>query len=924
MDSRLEKMEEKVSKNDFVEIFPMMEELLHKISIGELRPSPRQSLRFGVVRMAVLDYLGESEKGLALGDSLEKDKALEVIPGSEWASFQYRKSTILLNQEKFLESAQTYEKAIRLFEMQPQPDFSQVALCYNNLGYLQDILGFQNRSMENYYRAFEIWKISHLDDFENISTVLNNLIFAEIEYGNYSAASELLHFFERYVAETQSTYDLTQVEALDLEIKLLLNYSRYYGATKNDRLLDLNLTKAEKLLKTSPKDFFAEQWGVLAVMYEEAGFLQKELKNYSAAVAYYERMRNLPLSGFFEMKYHANLAIVYYDAGENEKSLAFTRKSLSLLNQFGFEGSSSFSLQVLQADLLYRMGREEASILGLQKMLGELLDREISRSSIPQLSYRDFSRLNNVRYLTILIKAGQIFRKVGLKNNNRSDLRCSYALFLIAAEMFQEYYLKGSYTQSLENIHRQIQEGLLFMALEKGLLKKEEKILVVELLEKNGSQQGWKKFLSKNEEFLGTTADFLRELNLKSLELNQVNASSDQEKGLRDELRQIERRIEEEDTYRFFTGGSFTLVEFQKKLSPQTTVLSYAVTENQVFVTLIQRGHLEIFSLGPVAPVSSWTEEFQNSLRRLDDSYKEAATVLFRLLIGPLSKQLTDEVFILPDDFLHVLPFEALLDDKRKFLLENHRVSYQQSFRQMSFQRLKSRPLGDGFLVAFAPEYQGTGYQAIQNNLTEVSQLVQALDGHLYIGQHATKMSFVNSFTDYQVHHLAMHSAQDPVNFEESALIFSGGEKLRLGDLYQMNFPAELVVLSACNTGLGQLMPGEGLMSLSKALSFAGVKSTVYSLWEVPDRETADLMVDFYREIQEGKPKNTALTLAKRRFLAENPLKKHPFFWAGFVLNGKSEPLEKPYFRGGYWWSLGLVLVIVGALFYSLKIRKRK
>ena len=901
IDPRILEIEKEQFGTNFQKAFPLIEQVLKEYH--EL--SPVEIQRFGAIQMGFFTIQGDPERGLRLADSLEKLPNLASLPPASWASIHFQRGEIYSYLEKFLEASRSYEQAILLFDQQAKPNLDEVALCHNNLGYALDVLGFQNRSQASYYRAFEIWKSNNLEDFANISTVLNNLIFSEVEYGDFEAAEELLRFFDRYVQEAKKSFSLEPMAELDLEIKLLLNYSRYYGATKNNRLLDQNLTRAETLMRFAPRPFFEENWAIMASMYEEAGFLQKELKNFNAAIQYYERMKSLPLSGFYLMKYHANLAIVYYDAEQNQESLKYARKSLELFEQYGFGGSSGFSLKILQADLLHRLGMQSESIEMIEDMFSTLLDRRIKQEEVSNLVYADFDQLNNGRYLTILIKAGQIFRRIGNQSNSESDLRASFALFRVAAEMFQEYYLKGSYTQELDELNRQIEDGILLLWAESGLFSEEEKYQTLALLELNESQQGWKKFLSKNEEFLGSTSSILQELNLKALEINQGQNSELQEKNLQAELKQIEKRMEEEEAYRFFTGGNFDWKVFQNTLSQQETVIKYIVTDRQVYALLIQNSGIRLFSLASKDMINSWTEEFRTSLTKLDESYRVPAENLYKLLIGPFVHELTSIIQILPDDQLHALPFEALMDEKGEFLVQRFSFSYQQSFRQMAYQSPKNEKNASNFLVAFAPDYQGTGFQAIQNNLEEVESLSQALGGKVYSGSKATKRTFVESFTDYQVHHLAMHAEQQPGNFEESALIFAQGEKLLLRELYQMNFPSELVVLSACNTGMGQLMPGEGLMSLSKALSLAGVKSTVYSLWEVPDRETSDLMVNFYEEIKRGKSKDEALSLAKRKFLETNPLKKHPIFWAGFVLNGKTEPLNAP-------WVTNRLLLILG------------
>jgi CHAT domain-containing protein len=137
-----------------------------------------------------------------------------------------------------------------------------------------------------------------------------------------------------------------------------------------------------------------------------------------------------------------------------------------------------------------------------------------------------------------------------------------------------------------------------------------------------------------------------------------------------------------------------------------------------------------------------------------------------------------------------------------------------------------------------------------------------------------------------------MHSIVDETNLNESCLVFSNNEKLFFSDLYGLSFPAKMVVLSACDTGNGSLKSGEGIMSLSRALTYAGVQSSVYSLWQVPDKETSEIMLSFYKNLKEGQTKSEALANAKRTFLRNNPMKKQPFYWAGFVVNGNIQPIQ--------------------------------
>lgn len=118
-------------------------------------------------------------------------------------------------------------------------------------------------------------------------------------------------------------------------------------------------------------------------------------------------------------------------------------------------------------------------------------------------------------------------------------------------------------------------------------------------------------------------------------------------------------------------------------------------------------------------------------------------------------------------------------------------------------------------------------------------------------------------------------------------------ELLYLRELYDLEIPADMVVLSACETGIGELQNGEGVISLARGFTYAGAKSIITSLWNVNDQKTADLMVDFYRNLKEGQQKDNALANAKRSYLQQTSGNlAHPFYWAGFIPIGNMDSIE--------------------------------
>ncbi len=163
-------------------------------------------------------------------------------------------------------------------------------------------------------------------------------------------------------------------------------------------------------------------------------------------------------------------------------------------------------------------------------------------------------------------------------------------------------------------------------------------------------------------------------------------------------------------------------------------------------------------------------------------------------------------------------------------------------------------------------------------------------------GARATEDQFVKEAGQYRVLHLATHGKANDREGDYSFLAFTEqkdsleNELLYVRDIYNLALNAELVTLSACETGIGKLQKGEGIISLARAFAYAGAGSIVTSLWSVNDEQTKDLMLLFYRELQRGKPKNEALQSAKRQLAAQPG--SHPFYWAGFVAIGDMRPLK--------------------------------
>jgi CHAT domain-containing protein len=183
----------------------------------------------------------------------------------------------------------------------------------------------------------------------------------------------------------------------------------------------------------------------------------------------------------------------------------------------------------------------------------------------------------------------------------------------------------------------------------------------------------------------------------------------------------------------------------------------------------------------------------------------------------------------------------------------------------------------------------------------EVGAIEDALRGsesHVYIGRRATEDAFKKEAAHYRILHLATHFLSDDRQPLYSKIVLAQDPEaeedgyLQTYEIFNIRLNADLVVLSACNTGLGKLSKGEGLVGISRAFLYAGVPSLLVSLWSVDDESTSILMKSFYEHLSNGLNKKQALRQAKLEYLETVPNnKRDPFYWAPFILVGDWSPL---------------------------------
>jgi CHAT domain-containing protein len=306
------------------------------------------------------------------------------------------------------------------------------------------------------------------------------------------------------------------------------------------------------------------------------------------------------------------------------------------------------------------------------------------------------------------------------------------------------------------------------------------------------------------------------------------------------------------------------------------------------------------------------------------EEFVQAAHQVFQVLFGKIAPLLTTEIFISSTDILAGLCFETLLSkipeqiyrpNTWHFLGQEHALSYATAASLLRLQQTRrpNNPKADKF-IGFAPFFTGDtsllaaafpdvnttirrDLQPLPFSGTEVKMFEKITKGTGFYGEKATKAQFLTLASSAKIIHLATHGQTNKDLGDYSFLAFS--EKnlnsqeaiLYAHELYNLSLSTDLLVLSACETGLGNYDIGEGINGFVKASICAGSRSLVASLWPVNDKHTRTLMRNFYLELKKGKPKNIALWEAKKQFFEDNKAESAPFFWAGFVLSGDVAPI---------------------------------
>lgn len=305
-----------------------------------------------------------------------------------------------------------------------------------------------------------------------------------------------------------------------------------------------------------------------------------------------------------------------------------------------------------------------------------------------------------------------------------------------------------------------------------------------------------------------------------------------------------------------------------------------------------------------------------------------------------------DKLLIVPDDKLFFINFEELIMPSGKYLIEEKTIRYAYSasiLDQQSYLTSLARSnqnilsLTPGFSSQLKESYISSSkgdiidsswlYLIQQPFLINLASNLNTVDRSVSLtSMQATESNYKNQSADFKILHLGTHGILNDESPLFSKLIFAKDSiedgYLHTYEIYGQTLNADLAVLSACNSGNGQLVEGEGVLSLAHAFTHAGCPATLMTLWAVDEKSTSIILESFYKNLRSGQKKSVALRNAKLSFLESSPQElRDPYYWAGLVLIGSDASLFSA--SGRYWWLLAvLAFMVLFVYLYLARWRK--
>ncbi len=850
-------------------------------------------------------HLLEAEKWA--GETAEKKNALD-------ATIYQLLAVAYDKQGNFEKGLSVARKALesRISQKNGSPDEQRwLAVNYNNVGNLLIEKGDYSTAETCFKKAIRIHQQQHLkENRQLLSHYYNHLGLCYRESGKDELAWQAF-------GQAMQCFEKTDEKNEKFEIDLLLNLGAFLRR-KGDLKQAATILKRLRVLHASNPYQSEQVLSSIGMWHQKKGHwkaamdtLQLALKTSTA-----NKGRHHPVTAL----QHMRIGDLYAAKDQPEPALGSYQKALiSLLPKYDAPiGSPPKNRQSSHLQTL------------LQTLTGkaDMLLKKYDKTARPELLLQAFEH-----YKYGMNVLDNIHKGYAAEHVRRQIIDDAYAIYegaITAAWLLYETTENSAWLDTTYQVGERSKSRLMLLQNKALYLQDKDKTATKQLDEAYAFQVNLAWYLRNSEE--ARRADNT----LEEQKWNDVYAA---EKG-RFEAFKMRFQNDFPDWYSLYYQTPILSVDsLQKSLAEEEEVWMYLTGKKRLFIWVITQDKLSL-DVRPASPdlprlLHRYYQQLSHpaATREAVREFQETAHSLYRIVLPYRNKTLPKQLVIIPGGGLHGLPFEALITEKQKnhgfrdlnYLGNDCRVSYGLSATLLNEWKQKSSALSELNLLAVAPD-PIAGMGQITQHIPEAAAICSMFGGTHLKNHQATKKRFIEALQTHNIIHIASH-AQANLNHPERSLIrftpaadTSDNGALYASEIYGLEMQTRMVVLSACETGYGDLSKGEGRMSLARAFMYRGTPSLLTSLWKVDDRSTFGLMASFYQSVEKGKALNDALHQAQQEYLLQaDDVLAHPYYWSGFVLLGSTSKIVKPQ-RDTNWILWGVV--VLGGLVLTVRFKK--
>ncbi|MEM9447004.1 MAG: tetratricopeptide repeat protein [Cyanobacteria bacterium P01_E01_bin.6] len=827
---------------------------IHEQQLDSIHPSIASNLNNLAALYQSIGRYGEAEllyqRTLNIWDQQLEPQYAETVKTLGNLALLYRSMGRYADAEPFL------QRALLTSEQHLGGDHPLTATSLNNLALLYESIGRYREAELLYQRALNIWEQQLGPDHSDTVTSLNNLAALYYRVGRYAEAEPIYHrVLDIWERQLGSDHPLTATG-----LNNLAELYRSMGRYENAELL------MQRALKISEQQLGADHPNTASSL--------------------------------------NNLALLYESMSRYGEAELLYKKALGIReHQLGSDHPDTAQSFINLASLFYAQEQLKLALSYLNKGV-TAQERGLSQNLVGG------SDANKRDYLATMVGTMDVVMSLHL-NALSTD---SDAAYLALTTLLQ---LKGRILDFFTNLRAQLANDPVALDLFDELTATSTQLSNLTLNQfVDVSVDSYQDQLDDLQVRVGTLENQLSRL---SSDFANLTASPT--------LIEIQTAL----------PSATALVEFirYRPLNPTASVQERFGDDRYAAYILQPNGTIHGLDLGPAEAIDTAVSSLSNSLASSDTplfQIKEEAQTLESLVMAPVRDTLgaTNTIFLSPDGTLNLIPFEALVDESGNYLVESYQFRYLTSGRdlmRLDNVTVASNPallIGNptyglpGELVAQAdtPSTRSNTFNFIERifpvlpgTQDEVELIAPKLSDALVYTQTNATEDIIKEQSQPSILHIATHGFFEPTEetinpLLQSGLILAGagagGQSgpdqdgiLTALEVTGMNLSGtQLVVLSACETGLGKLTAGEGVYGLRRALVLAGSQSQVISLWKVDDAATQELMVNYYDRLLSGSPRDAALRETQLEFL-ESEEYSHPYYWAAFIGSGDWRPLQQ-------------------------------